>query len=422
MKNFVIPYRLILICLLSFQSINLNAQWTSQYSVNNAFESIHFSDANNGWVVGQNGLILHTTDGGQLWTTQNSGVSVSLNSVLFIDANNGWACGGEWGVSQTGIILNTTNGGQSWNVQSNTQNALEKIFFSDQNHGWVVGSFGFMMVSVNGGQTWTNLSSGTNESLMDICFYDLNTGWTSGGSFDGSIYKGLVLKSTNGGTSWAISYQSSTAWIECIHFVDENYGWAAGANGNILNTNDGGITWNSQNSGINDNLVDMHFIDAKKGWMVGESNKIIYTFDGGITWANQQLSNSDDMFFGVHFNDPLYGWAVGTNWGGSGPLGKIIYTDNNGGDVSGIGDLENGTGILVFPNPTEGEFFVDLLKTSFDQTRIDLLNITGKVQMTRLVPPDSKRISININDLPKGIYFIKVIDKNNSWVKKVIYK
>ncbi len=422
MKNNKLIYIYILFLLVILKPGHSTAQWSVHHSTNKSLESIHFANANDGWVLGQLGIILHTINGGQIWTNQNSGVNTSLTSVFFIDENNGWICGGEWGANQSGVILKTSNGGQSWDVQTNTQNVLEKIYFTDQDNGWVVGSLGYMMGTNNGGQTWINLTPGTNETLMDICFYDLNIGWTAGGSYDGSTYNGLILKTTNGGTSWAIAFQSSIAWIECIHFVNNLNGWAAGANGKIFYSSDGGITWNNQESGITENLVDMHFIDAKKGWMVGESNKIIYTFDGGQNWHNQMLSTDNDIFFGVHFNDPLYGWAIGTNWVGNEPEGKIIYTDNNGGDISGIGDLENGTGILVFSNPTEGEFFVDLLKNSFGQARIDLLNITGKVQMSKTIPPDSKRISINISEHPKGIYFIKVIDNDNSWVKKVIYK
>lgn len=424
MKTNRLIYIYILIVAIFLAPNSINAQWSLQYSTPNFIESIFFASTNDGWVVGQNGLILHTSDGGLNWAAQNSGVSISLSSVFFIDENNGWVCGGEGGITQTGIILNTTNGGQTWNVQTNIQNSPRKIYFADQNHGWVVASSGFIKETTNAGQTWNDLSLGTNETLMDVCFVDENTGWTSGESYDQTtrVYSGFVLKTTNGGKNWAISFQMPGTWFECIHFVNNLCGWAAGGNGKIYNTTDGGIIWHEQNSGIAENLADMHFIDAKMGWIVGRSNKIIYTFDGGLNWHNQQLTTGDYQFFSVHFSDPLYGWAVGTIWDDGVPESKIMYTNNNGGDISGIGDLENGEGILVFPNPTEGEFFIDLLKTSFSQVRIDLLNITGKVQMSKIAPPDSKRISINIRELPKGIYFIKIVSSENSWVRKVIYK
>ena len=49
--------------------------------------------------------ILRTTDGGTTWITQLSGTTEGLRSVSFTDANNGWAVG------DNGNILHTTNGG-----------------------------------------------------------------------------------------------------------------------------------------------------------------------------------------------------------------------------------------------------------------------------------------------------------------------
>jgi len=46
------------------------------------------------------------------WYEQNSGTTANLNSVHFEDSNNGWAVG------DSGIILKTTDLGNSWNVQS----------------------------------------------------------------------------------------------------------------------------------------------------------------------------------------------------------------------------------------------------------------------------------------------------------------
>ncbi len=56
-------------------------------------------------MVGANGLILRTTDGGATWTTESSGTEIGLSSVCFVDQNTGWAVG------STGTILKYTSGG-----------------------------------------------------------------------------------------------------------------------------------------------------------------------------------------------------------------------------------------------------------------------------------------------------------------------
>ena len=66
---------------------------------------IKFIGPNLGWAVGNEGTILHTTDGGETWEYQESGTTADLFSISFVDENHGWICG------DSSIILHTNNGG-----------------------------------------------------------------------------------------------------------------------------------------------------------------------------------------------------------------------------------------------------------------------------------------------------------------------
>jgi hypothetical protein len=70
--------------------------------------AIYFIDSNTGWVVGADGIILKTTNGGDNWIPQRSGTINYFESVFFIDSNTGWAVGND------GTILKTNNGGVSF--------------------------------------------------------------------------------------------------------------------------------------------------------------------------------------------------------------------------------------------------------------------------------------------------------------------
>ena len=48
-------------------------------------------DANNGWAVGANGTILHTSDGGAHWVKQNVATSHDFYGVSCVNATQGWA-------------------------------------------------------------------------------------------------------------------------------------------------------------------------------------------------------------------------------------------------------------------------------------------------------------------------------------------
>ena len=60
-----------------------------------------FIDANIGTAVGgwAGSVILRTINGGETWTSQSSGTTISLRGVCFTDANNGTAVGEGWSVT-----------------------------------------------------------------------------------------------------------------------------------------------------------------------------------------------------------------------------------------------------------------------------------------------------------------------------------
>lgn len=158
--------------------------------VDRIHNGVFFTDARYGWIAGEFGVILHTSDGGKTWSQQeNSSGEKTLFSVHFKDRSTGYISG------MDGIILYTENGGEVWtqidskmkeNVFSVTvkgdkqwsvglkgtfarqldgdwQNVTEKIptrawlkkcAFVDEKSGWIVGSVGTVLHTVDGGETW----------------------------------------------------------------------------------------------------------------------------------------------------------------------------------------------------------------------------------------------------------------------------
>jgi photosystem II stability/assembly factor-like uncharacterized protein len=103
MKKFLLALFFMVVSVAGF------SQWTSLISgTTNPLFSVFFSDANTGFVVGNSGIILRTTNSGLSWSTLASGTSNNLRSVYFSNTDNGYAVG--W----YGIIQKTTNCGLSW--------------------------------------------------------------------------------------------------------------------------------------------------------------------------------------------------------------------------------------------------------------------------------------------------------------------
>ncbi len=55
---------------------------------------VFFLDADQGWAVGDRGVILWTSDGGRRWELADSPVNCRIEAVFFLDSQRGWAVGG----------------------------------------------------------------------------------------------------------------------------------------------------------------------------------------------------------------------------------------------------------------------------------------------------------------------------------------
>jgi len=77
--------------------------------------------------------ILKTTDGSESWFSQSQ-TQASLMSVHFISENTGGVIG--W----NGKIIKTANGGENWEIKySYFSNKIRSAFFISDSIGWVAG-------------------------------------------------------------------------------------------------------------------------------------------------------------------------------------------------------------------------------------------------------------------------------------------
>jgi len=74
----------------------------------------------NGTIVGDGGIILNTTDGGNNWIRQNSITPNDLYNVFFTDAYNGTAVG------EDGTIINTSFPGVT-SIESEIENKIDQL-------------------------------------------------------------------------------------------------------------------------------------------------------------------------------------------------------------------------------------------------------------------------------------------------------
>ena len=315
-------------------SVTAFGQWSAATSgTTNNLNGIHLLDAGVGYVVGDAGTILRTTDAGATWAPLTSGTTNALHGVYFFDTTHGVAVGDQ------GMILRTTNGGNTWQpITSGVVDALRSVAFNgvngisggdsqtilystDQGASWQIsqtdffgGGFpgaqmlsatvGFVAgqnsifapllgASTDGGITWnfqSFLFENNEGGCTDIFFFDQNTGVVSGSVFDG---RGAIARTTDAGVSWSTLFFDQV--IQGIDFAHPISGFAVGGGGRISHSTDAGISWTDQISGTFANLNDVSFAnDALRGVVVGDSGTILWTADGGEP-GSSPTSNSQRL-------------------------------------------------------------------------------------------------------------------------------
>ncbi|MDD3004197.1 YCF48-related protein [Flavobacterium sp.] len=217
-----------------------------------------------------------STDGGNSW----SAFPITLNypsDLEMINDNLGYA------ISTSGNVIKTTDGWQTaTNINYGGNSIHDRLFFLNENMGFIAGYRRFLKMTLDGGITWTGISIPTTlmssgEDVTDIEFVNANVGFvvTSNGN---------VLKTTDQCLTWTkIELQSSGYQIEELKFVNENIGFAVGPLGQIYRTSDQGLTWvlTDTDAGI---LYDIRLIDGTL-YAVGSSRSLVTSSDMGVSWS-----------------------------------------------------------------------------------------------------------------------------------------
>jgi photosystem II stability/assembly factor-like uncharacterized protein len=311
--------------------------------------SVFFIDDKEGWIAGDEGVILHTIDGGKHWERQATGVRASIRSVCFLDPFKGWAVGREelpYGAGSAGVVLYTNDGGVEWKRQlRNALPGLNQVRFVDAKTGFFLGDGSDLHPSgvfktTDAGRSWEAVPGPRTTSWLAGDFYDAKTGVLGGGSSRLGTCRndkttltpfadelsgrdvtslqilgkktlavaqgGLILTSVSGGSAWDFAKTKLPTEVlanldfHCLHAVKDQV-WVVGRPGSVvLNSKDAGTTWSLIKTGHSLPLHGVFFFDERLGWAVGDAGTILASTDGGKTWTTQHQSGQRAAAMFIH--------------------------------------------------------------------------------------------------------------------------
>jgi photosystem II stability/assembly factor-like uncharacterized protein len=312
-------------------------------------DDIVFINENEGWYVNGYGNIYHTKNGGETWEKQVEKKGTFFRCIAFVDSLTGFAgtVGTDYfpNVTDTIPLYGTNDGGKTWTPVTYSGPYVKGLCAIDIvkeqyiNHGKTdykihiygvgrVGSPANMMVSHDGGLTWTSNSMNEDcKMLFDIKMFDKNNGIVCAAS-DEDIEKSnaLILKTSDGGKTWKKVYQSDRPFEGTwkASFPTEKIGYVTIQSYNpdpnvkqqrIAKTTDGGNTWQEIDL-VQDATArefGIGFIDEHHGF-VGTMNSGYETKDGGLTWLPVNLGMAcNKIRIYKDANGKIYGFAIGVD-------------------------------------------------------------------------------------------------------------
>ncbi|HDY99202.1 MAG TPA: hypothetical protein ENH72_12025 [Pseudomonas sabulinigri] len=248
--------------------------------------------------VGSRGHIVYSDDQGSSWKQAAVPVRQLLTAVYFADDKNGWAVGHD------SLILHTTDGGANWAMQyrdpeldealdpegpSLLERPLMDVWFRDAKTGFAVGAYGIFLRTDDGGENWQDVSDVVDNP--DGFHYNSIAEIKGAGLFlVGEM--GTMYRSVDYGDTWEtltdMPYDGS--WFGVSGTNQENLVLVWGLRGNMYRSTDFGDSWQQvalktqSNNKLGATLLGGSVSEAGELAVVGAGGVVVISHDGGKTF------------------------------------------------------------------------------------------------------------------------------------------
>lgn len=387
-----------------WKSTNKGINWTI-ISKNFFNESIDFTicDKNLSFVITGN-KIYKTTNSGDSFSQVFSSNQYNFNSLDFSDTSKGIVVGSE------GKVLLTTNGGSTWLPKTLGSTGKSAVKYINNKIIVLDTSINKIYISNNSGDDWdTVLISNERPRIMD--FPNNNSGYIL-------TFEMKLFKTTNGGYNWFFIKNLSG---NSISFLNQNYGIISGFQ-ILRRTFDGGISWDSVYYPSQFYSNSIKIVNPQTVYAAGTNGRVFKSTDGGTNWAEQMAyAYLNNEALKIDFNDSLYGFVM--KWGGNMLRTKTGGETNVG--VNQISTEVPSDYILHqnYPNPFNSSTNIKFEIQKARDIKIAVYDILGREVRTLIneyKTSGAYLVSFDASGLSSGVYFYKMTAGNYFSVKKLV--
>jgi photosystem II stability/assembly factor-like uncharacterized protein len=253
-------------------STDAGTSWKqAEVPVSSDLTAVHFANDKRGWVVGHDGVVLASSDGGLTWTKQLDGRAV--NDLILADVKAKLAAD-----PQSPELLALVAEAERYSEQGPDKPFLD-VWFENETHGFVVGAYNLLLETTDGGQTWASwFDRAENPRFMNL--YSIRP--AAGGLYIAGE-GGTVLKLDPVARRFAsvsVDYGGSLFGIADAGDAVVVFG----LRGNAFRSADGGATWTRIETGLPATIVSATRMDHGEIVLVDQGGRIAMSHDGAMSF------------------------------------------------------------------------------------------------------------------------------------------
>lgn len=244
--------------------------------------AVYFIDAHEGWAVGHDGVILHSTDNGSSWTKQLDGSQITplllekaqAEVTRLQEASE--ATSSDQDLSAALDVAYFALDDAKASGASGPSRPLLDVWFRNADEGWAVGAYGMIVHTADGGQHWEYVSALDNPDRLH-----LNTVL---GLSDGTLLvageNGLLYRSQDAGVHWESPHQLTQASLYKLMQLSDGRLLALGFGGTLLSSADAGHTWKVIEPPVPISLYGGKQLSDGSLVLSGQGGVLLYSGDG----------------------------------------------------------------------------------------------------------------------------------------------
>lgn len=243
-----------------------------QVPVSSDLVALHFPTPRQGWAVGHDGSVLHSADGGAIWSLQFDGVRAARRMLDYYKTFDASALDAP--------ALAKLHADVAQFVEDGPDKPFLDVWFEDEKTGFIVGAFNLIFRTEDGGRTWEPWYDRT-ENPRGLHLYAVRS---VGRDLMIVGEQGLVLKLDREARRFrALSTPYAGTYFGIIGTAEAMV--VFGLRGNILRSTDGGKEWRQVASGGGSHLNGGTVAPDGRMVLVGQAGQILVSTDQGATFA-----------------------------------------------------------------------------------------------------------------------------------------